>query len=85
MTSRKIEIRFVGSADPAAVEMLRDELERWVTARALLYGAEPPIIVEESESEHLYRQDVGENLLALDRRSHDRLHRGEDPHPKGSS
>jgi hypothetical protein len=24
----------------------------------------------------------GANLIALDRRSHDRLHRGEDPHPR---
>jgi hypothetical protein len=47
----KIEIPFHRASDRAAVEMLRDELERWVTSRGLMYGAKPPVLVDGADAE----------------------------------
>lgn len=55
----------------------KPDVEQELRVQRYLYGTRTQVSLVEPP--HVYRA-AGENLVAMDRASHDRLHRGEDPH-----
>lgn len=57
----------------------KPDVEQELRVQRYLYGRRTQVSLVEKP--HVYQPLEGTNLVAMDRASHERLHRGESPHP----